>query len=75
MATIFIYRGPALLGSNLLWLRKQFTNPGIVKLLERERNKILSFIGWVENWVLMSFFKSIKCMLLNLDSKTNKLPK
>lgn len=35
MATIFIYRGPVLLGSNLLWLRKQFTNPGIVKLLKR----------------------------------------
>lgn len=34
MATIFIYIDPVLLGSNLLQRRKQFTNPGIVNLLE-----------------------------------------
>lgn len=34
MATVFIYRDPALLGSNLLQRRKQFINSEIVKALE-----------------------------------------
>jgi len=64
MAAIFIYIGPVLLGSNLLRRRKQFTNPGIVKLLQ---TGIKFYPESLADWVLTSLFKSIKCIPFNLE--------